>query len=70
MDLHICRICGGMDELKEILEQDAEMVEKLLECANIRVSIKIFSERQKLTTMFYTYLNIDRFYRRFTKIHL
>ncbi|TMW44607.1 hypothetical protein DOY81_010310 [Sarcophaga bullata] len=37
MDLHICRICGGTEELKEIFEQDVEMVEKLSECANIRI---------------------------------
>ena len=46
MDLHICRICGGTEELKEIFEQDVEMVEKLLKCANIRVSIKNFQKNK------------------------
>ncbi|XP_065363298.1 zinc finger protein 91-like [Calliphora vicina] len=37
MDLKVCRICGGVEELKNILDQGTEIIDKLLVCANISI---------------------------------
>lgn len=40
MDLEVCRLCGGIEQLENILDQDAEMVDKLFICTNINVSLQ------------------------------
>ncbi|XP_046801412.1 zinc finger protein 502-like [Lucilia cuprina] len=37
MDIKVCRICGGVEQLKNILDQGTEMREKLLLCTNIDI---------------------------------
>lgn len=37
MDFKVCRICGGFNQLKDILDNDYEMLDKLLLCANVNV---------------------------------
>ncbi|XP_037816722.1 zinc finger protein 708-like [Lucilia sericata] len=37
MDLKVCRICGGVEQLKNILDQGTEMMDKFLVCTNINI---------------------------------
>lgn len=45
MALESCRICGGNENLKSILDEGPEIFDKLFKCANIVVSksIHLFS---------------------------